>query len=389
MNYRANPKNGDMLSILGFGCMRFPKDENETERLVLHAIENGVNYFDTAYMYWGSETTLGRILKRIQKRECVKIATKIPPAMIKKYSDLDKYLEQQLERLQTNYIDYYLMHLLTDVSIWERMEALGAKEWVDKKKAEGKIKNIGFSYHGGKDEFVKVCDAYGWDMCMIQYNYLDESKQAGKSGLRYAAGKGIPVMVMEPLRGGTLASRLPSGAAEAFSKAHVRRSPAEWSLKWIWDQPEATCVLSGMNSMDMLAENINVASASVSGEFSEADFEVVAKARKAIEEAAMVPCTGCGYCMPCPQGVDIPTCMSCYNNIVIEGKRQAQIRYMMQTSLKSVPQLASLCNKCGKCESRCPQQIAIRSELHNTAKRFEKFYFKLAVALGRRLMRLQ
>lgn len=388
MNYRTNKVNGDELSILGFGCMRFPKDEKETEKLILYAIENGINYFDTAFMYRNSEATLGRILSRNNKRKDVKIATKIPPALIKKYSDLDKYFNQELERLQTDYIDYYFIHMITDVGVWERMVNLGAPKWIDEKKAEGRIKNIGFSYHGGKDEFIKICDAYNWEFCMIQYNYLDENNQAGKSGLQYAASKGLPLMIMEPLRGGILAKNLPKGAAKAFEQAYIKRSPAEWSFRWLWNQPEVTCVLSGMDEMDILKENIDVASSAKVGELNKSDFEVIEKAKKALTEAIKVPCTGCGYCMPCPQGVDIPTCLSCYNNVIIEGKMTAFTRYIMQTSLKSKPQIASLCNKCGKCEKHCPQKIEIRKELHNTAKQFEKFYFRPILFVAKRFMKL-
>ena len=388
MNYKTNPVNGDELSFLGFGCMRFPKDENETEKLILHAIENGINYFDTAYMYRNSEETLGRILNKNNKRKDVKIATKIPPSMIKKYSDLDKYFDLELTRLQTDYIDYYLIHMITDVGIWWRLVDLDIKKWIDAKKAAGKIKNIGFSYHGGRDEFVKICDVYKWEFCLIQYNYLDENNQAGKTGLQHAASKGLPVMIMEPLRGGILANSLPKGAKNAFEHAHTKRSPAEWSFRWLWNQPEVTCVLSGMNSMEMLKENIAVASTAKVGDFTESDLEVIAKAKMAFAEAIKVPCTGCGYCMPCPQGVDIPTCLSCYNNIVIESKMAAFGKYMMQTSMKAKPQIASLCNKCGKCEQHCPQKIEIRNELQNTAKALEKFYFKPVMFIARRVMRI-
>jgi predicted aldo/keto reductase-like oxidoreductase len=389
MNYRVNPKNGDELSILGFGCMRFPKDENETEKLILYAIENGVNYFDTAYMYGNSEETLGRILNKNNKRRDIKIATKIPPYFVKKYEDLDKIFYKELARLQTDYIDYYFIHMITDAGVWKRLTDLGAEKWINEKKAEGKIKNIGFSYHGGKDEFVKICDAYDWEFCMIQYNYLDENNQAGKSGLRYAAAKGMPVMIMEPLRGGILAKTLPKGAAEAFRQAAENRTPAEWSFRWLWDQPEVTCVLSGMNTMEMLKENIETAgTADISG-FTENDFEAIAKAKQAFSEAIKVPCTGCGYCMPCPQGVDIPTCFSCYNNIVIEGKNSAFGRYLVQTSMKSNPQTASLCKKKKKKEKKCPQKIEIRNELQNTVKAFEKFYFKPAVSIAKKFMKLK
>jgi len=198
MNYRVNPKNNDKLSILGFGCMRFTKDEKELEKQIIYAIENGVNYFDTAYIYPNSEVALGRVLAK-GYRDRVKIATKMPPYLIKKYEDFDKIFNAELGRLQTTYIDYYLIHMITDVNIWSRLVSLGVLDWIKEKKEKGQIINIGFSYHGGKDEFIKIVDVFDWEFCMIQYNYLDENKQAGKSGLQYAASKGIPVMIMEPL----------------------------------------------------------------------------------------------------------------------------------------------------------------------------------------------
>jgi predicted aldo/keto reductase-like oxidoreductase len=388
MNYRTNRVNGDKLSILGFGCMRFPKDEEETEKLILHAIKNGVNYFDTAYMYRNSEATLGRILSRHNKRKDVKIATKIPPHMVKKYSDLDKIFTQELTRLQTDYIDYYFIHMLTDRNVWKRLVYLGIEKWIEEKKTVGQIKNIGFSYHGGRDEFIKICDAYSWEFCMIQYNYLDENNQAGRTGLQYAASKGMPVMIMEPLRGGRLANNLPKGVTKAFEEAQVKRSPAEWSFRWLWSQPEITCVLSGMNSMDMLKENMEIAKTVKPGEFTEEDFKVIEEAKKAFIETIKVPCTGCNYCMPCPQGVDIPTCFACYNNIIIEGKKAAFTKYILQTALKTKPQIASLCNKCGQCEKHCPQKIEIRKELQNTTKALEKFYFKPALYITKRFMKI-
>ena len=387
MNYRTNKRNGDELSILGFGCMRFPKDEKETERLILYAIENGANYFDTAYMYGKSEEILGGILSRNNKRKDVKIATKMPPYMVKKAEDLDRIFNQELARLQTDYIDYYFIHMLTDVSVWSRLIGLGVEKWITEKKAQGKIKNIGFSYHGGREEFIRICDAFDWEFCMIQYNYLDENNLAGRQGLLYAEEK-MPVFIMEPLRGGVLASNLPKESIKAFNQAQVKRTPAEWSFRWLWNQAEVTCVLSGMNNMDMLKENIIVSSTASAGDLTEADFEVIAKAKEALAKTIKVPCTACGYCMPCPQGVDIPTCLFCYNDIAIGGKMGAFANYLTQTSLKLKPQRASLCNKCGICEKKCPQRIEIRKELKNTAKALETFYFKPVVAIARRFMKI-
>jgi len=387
MNYRVNPKNNDKLSALGFGCMRFTKDEKEVENQIIYAIENGVNYFDTAYLYPNSEAILGRVLAK-GYRNRVKIATKMPPYMVKRFEDLDKIFNTELERLQTDHIDYYLMHMLPDVNAWNKLINIGILEWIAEKKQTGQIDNIGFSYHGGRDEFIKLVDAYDWEFCLLQYNYLDENNQAGKSGLEYAASKGLPIMIMEPLRGGKLVTNLPKEVYNIWDNAYVKRSPAEWAFRWLWNHPEVTVVLSGMNSMEMIDENIRIASATEASSFTKADFELFKRVKQILTEKIKIPCTGCNYCMPCPKGVDIPTCFSCYNDREIEGKFSAFGKYIMQTSLKSQTHNASLCSKCGICEKHCPQKIAIRDELIKVSRSMESFYYRPARFLIRRFMRL-
>jgi len=387
MKYRVNPKNNDELSILGFGCMRFPKDEKEVERQIIHAIEQGVNYFDTAYIYPNSEEILGRILSK-GYRERVKIATKLPPYLVKKYEDLDKLFYTELERLQTTYIDYYFMHMLTDVNTWKRLLDLGILRWIEEKKEKKEIINVGFSYHGGKEEFVKLVDIFDWEFCMIQYNYLDENNQAGKSGLEYASSKGLPVMIMEPLRGGKLVSSLPKEVYSLFDQMKEKRSPAEWAFRWIWNHPQVTVVLSGMNTMEMLNENIRTASVTEANSFSKEELDLFGKVRTILNETIKIPCTGCNYCMPCPAGVDIPTCFSCYNDREIEGKIGALTKYIMQTSLKSKAQNASLCTQCGKCEKHCPQKIEIRKELIQVTKKMEGIYYKPLRVIIKKFMKL-
>jgi predicted aldo/keto reductase-like oxidoreductase len=278
--------------------------------------------------------------------------------------------------------------MLTDLNTWNRLIDIGILSWIEDKKQKGEIKNIGFSYHGGKSEFIKLIDAFDWEFCMMQYNYLDENNQAGKSGLQYAVSKGLPVMIMEPLRGGKLVSSLPKEVYQTFNQASVKRSPAEWAFKWLWNHPEVTTVLSGMNSMEMLEENIRVASESEANEFSLVDSEMFVKVRDILNEKIRVPCTGCNYCMPCPVGVDIPTCFSCYNDIEIEGKMAASGKYIMQTSLKHKSQNASVCVDCGKCEEHCPQEIEIRKELKKVSKALEGIHYKPVRAIARRFMRL-
>ena len=387
MIYRTNPKNGDRLSQLGFGCMRFIKDEKEIEEQVVYAIENGINYFDTAYIYPNNEERLGRVLAK-GYRDKVKIATKVQPFLIKKYEDFDKIFNTELERLQTDYIDYYLIHMLSDVKVWNRLVDIGAAKWIEEKKKNGQIRNIGFSYHGGKSDFTKIIDAYDWGFCMMQYNFLDENNQAGKSGLEYASKKGLAVMIMEPLRGGKLATNLPKEVYDVWEGAYVKRTPAEWSFRWIWNHPEVTVVLSGMNSKEMIEENIRVASDAEANSFTEKDFELFEKVKAILKEKIKIPCTGCNYCMPCPHGVDIPTCFSCYNDMGIEGKIESRMRYLMRTSMKKEPHNASLCVKCGLCETHCPQKIQIREELTKVKKSMESFYYRPVMFIVRKFMKL-
>jgi len=385
MNYRTNIKNGDKISELAYGCMRFPKDDAELERQIAYAIDNGVNYFDTAYVYPNSEKRLGLVLSK-GYREKVKIATKLPPYFVNKREDCERIFAKQLSRLKTDFVDYYMLHMLTELKSWERLcdTDIGITEWLEEKKASGAIKNIGFSYHGGKAEFERIIDAYDWDFCMIQYNYLDEFKQAGKSGLLYAAGKGLPVMIMEPLRGGMLAGRLPKDAVEVIKNAYVKRSPAEWGLKWVLNHPQALTVLSGMGTMQMLEENIRIASETQKNSLTEKDFEVYGQITAAINANMFVGCTGCNYCMPCPAGVDIPLCFSCFNEIGISGRLKSKMDYILRADKHN----ASLCNFCGRCEKTCPQKLEVRKELRAVQEAMEGVMYKPLRFLARKFMKL-
>ncbi len=383
MQYRINEKNGEKLSVLGFGCMRFPRkggaiDKAETEREILKAVEAGVNYFDTAYIYPGSEEVLGEILQKNGIRDSVKIATKLPHYFVKTREDMEKYFRQQCERLKTDYIDYYLMHMLPDVKVWERLKSLGVLKWLEEKKKSGAIRNVGFSYHGGSGEFIRLLDAYDWDFCQIQYNYLDENSQAGRKGLYAAAKKGMPVIIMEPLRGGRLAGGLPEKAVKIFAETDNTRSPAEWALGWLFNQPEVTVVLSGMNSMEMLEENVKTASGTEAGSFTEKEEEMFSRVVNAINREVKVGCTGCGYCMPCPAGVDIPGSFRCLNAGALDGYWKGIREYVMCTTIKKEKSNASLCIKCGKCEKHCPQGISIRKELEQVVKTYETPLYHLA-----------
>lgn len=394
MNYRISPKNGEKLSILGYGCMRFPSkngsiDEERTERQIRSAIEQGVNYFDTAYIYLNgkSETILGKILAK-GYRDKVNIATKLPPFMVRTAADIDKIFNKQLERLQTGRIDYYLMHMLSDLASWERLKSLGIESWIEQKKQSGEIRNIGFSYHGGRGEFKKIVDSYDWDFCQIQYNFLDENNQAGKTGLQYAASKGLPVIIMEPLRGGKIVTSLPNEVKDIWKNAKPSRSAAEWALRWIWNQPEATVVLSGMNEEAQIEENIRIASEVQPGKFSENDLQLFTRVRDILLQKSKVGCTGCGYCMPCPSGVDIPTCFSCLNDKYRISQHGNRFKYMQSTgAFSKKPGSASQCIQCGKCEKHCPQGIPIREKLEEVRRELEGPLFKPTVFVARKIMR--
>lgn len=386
MKYRKT-KN-DELSILGFGCMRFNKDKKEVEREVMHAINSGINYFDTAYMYHKSEEILGQVLYQNNVRDKVRIATKVPPFLIKNIDKLDKIFDEQLNRLKTDYIDYYLIHMLTEENIWDNLVQKGIVNWIEEKKKQGKIKNIGFSYHGGKEDFIKIIDSFSWDFCMIQYNYMDENHQAGKAGLQYAYKKNIPVFVMEPLRGGNLVNKLPKEIIKIFKEKDKKRSSANWAFRWIWNHEEVTTVLSGMNSMDMLQENIEIASSSNISELSEEELEMFREIKQILKKKVKVPCTSCNYCISsCPVNVDIPTCFNCYNNIEIDGFINSLREYIMQTKMKKISSNASICINCKRCEKHCPQNIDISNELKSVSKKMEGFSYKVINFILKRIIK--
>ncbi|MGI6265036.1 MAG: aldo/keto reductase [Acutalibacteraceae bacterium] len=382
MQYRKD-KYGHEISILGYGCMRFTQtnrqvDLDKAEREILIAYNAGVNYFDTAYIYPGSEAALGEILRRNGIRDKVTITTKLPHYMIRSTADLDKYFHEQLARLQTDHVEYYLMHMLNDEATWDKLRGLGILDWLKEKKQSGTIGQVGFSYHGGADEFCRLIDAYDWDICQIQYNYMDEYSQAGRRGLDYAHKKGIPVVIMEPLRGGRLVSRLPESAKRIFAAHPVAHTPAQWAFRWLWDQPQVTCVLSGMNSEEMVRDNVQTASEAAAGELTDADKRMLSRVVDAINARMKVGCTGCGYCMPCPRGVDIPGAFSAYNRRYSESRFWAMKDYFMCTALRRESTAASQCIGCGKCERHCPQHIPIRKQLKQVSRHLEGPVYKLA-----------
>ena len=390
MLYR-NDKHGEPLSILGYGCMRFSRkgagvDIEKTERELMAAYRSGVNYFDTAYIYPGSEAALGEILERNGIRDKVRIATKLPQYLVRNKASLEKYFEEELSRLRTDRIDYYLMHHLTDIAQWERLKTVGVIDWIAGKKASGAIRNIGFSYHGNTDNFLKILADYDWDFCQIQYNYMDETTQAGVAGLKAAAARGIPVVIMEPLRGGKLVNKLPEDAKKLMAGHHRGWSPADWGLRWLWDQSEVTVVLSGMNSLEMVEENVRIASEATAGAFTDDDRAFLRQILGIIRSKEKVGCTGCRYCMPCPKGVDIPGIFASYNTLYTESKVSGWAQYFQAVALAGEPSFASQCVKCGKCEQHCPQSIPIREKLPEAERALLPWYIKPLVKLGRKFL---
>lgn len=386
MKYRTD-KYGNQLSILGFGCMRFQNtlgkiDMAKAEKQIMTAIANGVNYFDTAYIYPGSEAAIGEIFEKNSVRDKVYIATKLPHYLIKSREGLDNLFNEELKRLRTDHVDYYLMHMLTDVDTWSRLEQLGIKEWIADKMKSGAIRQIGFSYHGNSEMFCKLVDVYDWDFCMIQYNYMDEHSQAGRRGLEYAHKKGLAVMIMEPLRGGKLVKNLAEEATKIISKYKIKRTPAQWAFRWLWNQPEVTVVLSGMNTDEMVIDNISTASDVEVGELGKQEEEMLQSVVRAINAKMKVGCTGCGYCMPCPKNVDIPGTFAAYNRLFAEGKFWGLVDYFMCTALRKNSTAASNCISCGKCEQHCPQKIEIRNELKAAQKTLEGPIYKVAYKIS-------
>lgn len=389
MEQRAN-----QWSVLGFGCLRFPKKGNsidleETERELAYAIAHGVNYLDTAYIYRGSEQALGVILKKNGWREQLVIASKLPHYMISSIDELERLFLEQLKRLQTDYIDNYLMHMLPDVDIWNRLVELGIEEWLAKKKACGQIRRVGFSYHGNTQRFLELLDAYPWEFCQVQYNYMDEFSQAGRAGVQRAYEKGIPVIIMEPLRGGRLVQGLPDEARACMKASGRNWSAAEWGLRWLWNQKEVALVLSGMNSMEMVAENIRIAEETKVESLDAQDFQVYEQIRQAINRNIKVPCTACGYCQPCPAGVDIPGVFRCLNVRYTDGYYKGMKEYLMCTTFRAKQSYASRCIGCGKCEKHCPQGIAIRKELAFAKRKLEGPVFGVIRFAVKKIFRLK
>jgi uncharacterized protein len=391
MLYRKMEKTGDELSVLGFGCMRLPQkkgqpgsgkiDEERATRQIRYAIDQGVNYIDTAMNYHmgKSEPFLGNALAS-GYRERVYLATKLLPHWVKTRADMDKLLDSQLDRLKTDHIDYYLLHGLSGF-LWKKMVDLDVLDFLDKAKQNGRIRHAGFSFHGDGDSFKAIVDGYDWEFCQIQYNFLDQQHQAGTEGLKYAAAKGLGVVVMEPLRGGTLTKKL-AELDSIWDQADRKRTPAEWGLRWVWNHPEVTVVLSGMNDEKHIEENIRIANEAYPESLSERELNLVSRVEETYRKLMKAGCTGCRYCMPCPSGVDIPASFEQYNRMKVFGDTLfARFWYMAMAAgaLSGAPSLASMCKDCGKCVELCPQHLPIPDLLKDVANEFEKWWLKPAI----------
>lgn len=380
--YRRFGKTNEMVSALGFGCMRLPIigndptniDEDKAISMVRYAIAAGVNYVDTAYPYHGtgfmhggaSEPFVAKAL-RDGYRKKVKLATKLPSWLIKTRADMDRYLNEQLERLETDTIDFYLVHALNK-GLWPVLQEAGIGEFLDQAIKDGRIKHAGFSYHDQAGLFKEIVDSYDWSFCQIQYNYMDEEYQAGRAGLEYAANKGLGIAIMEPLRGGNLVN-IPDEAKAIVEQADIMRTPAEWALRWVWNHQEVSVVLSGMSTMDQVTENIRVAQEAQVDSLTAKEMKIIDDIKTLFNARTKVNCTACAYCMPCPEGINIPGCFSAYNDYwIFGGSPEPKQRYGILAKLGAP---ASKCVECGSCESHCPQGIAIREELKKAKELFE------------------
>ncbi len=361
MQYRKFGTVDFHVSALGFGAMRLPtQDDNieneEARNMLYYAIDNGLNYIDTAYPYHGgqSEVFVGNALKNGYRAK-VKVATKLPAWLVKEAADFDRFFNEQLERLRMEYVDFYLLHSL-NTNFWTNLRDLGVIKWAEEQIKQGRIGHLGFSFHDKPPVFLEIVDAYDWTFCQIQHNYIDIEEQAGTAGLKYAAAKDIAVVVMEPILGGRLVDP-PQSVQAIWDSADIKRTPADWALQWLWNQPEVATVLSGMSSMQQTRENIASAEHSKIGLLTDAELALVGKVREVYQSLAVIPCTACEYCLPCPSGVNIPRNFGTYNMGLMYDKPEAAREGYNQWTPED--QRSVNCTQCGECDPKCPQQIPI------------------------------
>lgn len=400
MQYRTMPNSDIKLSALGFGCMRLPTkggiptsafiDKEKAAQLIRSAIDQGVNYLDTAYPYHlgASESFLGEHILKDGYREKVYIATKLPCMTIRKKESIREIFQKQLKKLHVDYIDYYLLHSL-DGNTWDLMKSLGIIEFMNEVKASGQVKSMGFSFHGKKEDFIRICDEYDFDFTQVQYNILDEHFQAGIEGIEYAHKKGMGVIVMEPLRGGSLVGKMPKDIQDIYDQAEVKRSAAEWAFRWIYNNPAVTLVLSGMNIQEHLDENVRIAIDSPPNCMTESEKAIVDEVREKYNELLQVGCTGCAYCMPCPAGIDIPAAFKNLNNYHMFSKMEGRIYHAAYLGIQTEDGRATFTDKCidcGVCEQKCPQNLPIREHFKQVQRDLEGPFVKSVAFIGRRFM---
>jgi len=381
MLYRKLNNTDIDLSVLGFGCMRLPTIDHKPEKIdypkaaqLLHyAIDHGVNFVDTAYFYHAavfgqrgeSEPFVGEALSGGWRGK-VHLATKMPLFQLRQKEQMDTYFKEQLVRLQTDYLDFYLLHGLNG-EMWDKMRELGVREFLDKKKSEGKIRFPAFSFHGKAEDFIRICNEYDWTYAQIQYNYMDIDFQAGYKGLKYAADKGIGIVVMEPLKGGKLANKLPAEMMSVFNASVIKRSPAEWALRYVWNEPGVSSLLSGMNSMEQLMENIRIADEGLPNSLDRDEILIFDTLRNAMGTRIKADCTECRYCMPCASGVDIPGVLAALNNATIWSDSNPWLTGYVQIGGK-----AGKCTECRECEEVCPQELPISTLMKEAVSLFRE-----------------
>ncbi len=400
MQYRTMPNSNDKLSVLGYGCMRLPTriggsassliDKEKALKQIRYAIDNGVNYLDTAYPYHlgASESFLGEYVLKDGYREKVNIATKLPCFAINKKEKIEEIFNKQVQKLQVDCIDYYLLHSL-DGNTWNKMLSYDIIDFMDRIKRQGKVRYMGFSFHGKRDEFKKIVDEYNWDFAQVQYNILDENFQAGIEGIEYAHSKGLGIIVMEPLRGGSLVGKIPKQVQNLYDSTAIKRSSADWALRWIWNHPAVTLVLSGMNQDEHIKENIKIASEVLPDSLTDSEIDIIDNVRDTYRSLMKVACTGCAYCMPCPADINIPSAFKNLNNYHMFSKLEAKISHMRWAGLQTEDgesHWTRTCLDCGKCEQACPQGIKVREEFEQVQNDLEGIGVRSLAAIGRAIM---